>query len=187
MIRKAGPQDLAGIMNILKQVGTAAKDPQQGFLMNDYTVNEDYHRQKYGKALAELKYAYVYCQGEEVQAFLMAYTKEEWQAEVPGWAEQTIWAPHFDRAMLDNYVVINQTAMLPSLTGKGLGSKLYQELFPRLVQDGYTHVFAETIIAPVPNFASLNFRVKHNYQLAGLRFEELNNTNFTTLVYYKKL
>jgi len=187
MIQNARPSDLNGIMAILQKVGTATKDPNQGFLMNDYTTNIEAHRQKYSQALAQLKYSYVYREEQEIKGFLMAYSKQEWLTKEPEWAAETIWAPHFDRGLLDNYVVINQTAILPGLTGKGVGSQFYSVLFPKLIRDGYTHVFAETIIAPYPNFASLNFRVKHNYQLAGVRFEELNNINYTTLVYYKVL
>ena len=187
MIRRANYKDLAGIMRILQSVGTAIKDPVQGFLMNDYTSNLEYHKQKYAEDLSKLRYSYVYLEEGIIKAFLMAYTRSEWLTEVPDWEACTIWAPHFDKARLANYVLINQTAMLPELTGKGLGSLLYSRLFAELVQDGYSHVFAETVIAPYPNFASLSFRVKQKYQFAGLRYEELNGTNYTTLVYYKDI
>ena len=187
MIRRANPADLSGLMRILQSVGTTIKDPEQGFLMNDYTLNIEYHKQKYAEDLSKLQYVYVYLEEGIIKAFLMAYTRSEWLTEVPDWNGCTIWAPHFDKALLDNYVLINQTAMLPELTGKGLGSLLYSRLFAELVKDGYSHVFAETVIAPYPNLASLNFRVKHNYQLAGLRYEELDGTNFTTLIYHKNI
>lgn len=187
MIRRATPKDVDGIMRILQKVGTGTKDPVQGFLMHDYTSSVECHKLKYTRDLAKLKYTYVYLEEGEIKAFLMAYTKSEWLVNEPQWSEETLWDPRIDKALLNNYVLINQTAMLPELTGKGLGSQLYSQLFTELIQDGYTHVFAETIIAPYPNFASLNFRVKHNYQLAGIRYEELDGTNFTTLVYYKSL
>jgi L-amino acid N-acyltransferase YncA len=185
MIRKAAQKDLAGIMNILQKLGKAEKDPVQGFLMHDYTRNYEDYRDKYARRLAELKYFFVAEQVEEINGFLQAFSKEEWLREEPAWQEDTIWSPHFSRNLLENFVMINQTAILPGLTGKGLGSLLYEALFKELHEDGYTHVFAETIIAPQPNLASLNFRIKHNYQLAGVRYEKMQGTNFTTLVYYK--
>jgi hypothetical protein len=47
------------------------------------------------------------------------------------------------------------------------------------------HIFAETIISPQPNFASLQFRKKQNYSLAGVRYEKYNNSLYTDLVYHK--
>ncbi|MCR4442080.1 MAG: GNAT family N-acetyltransferase [Peptococcaceae bacterium] len=185
MIRKATVRDLDGILSIMKSVGNRYKDPEQGFLMGDYTLHEKKHRQKYACDLKKLAYAYVYEENQKVKAFLMAYKKSEWLNEVPGWIDEIIWRPGFNSSFLDNFVLINQTAMYPELTGHGIGSMLYENLIQDLVADGVKNIFAETIIAPVPNFASLNFRIKQKYELAGIRYEEYAGVIHTTLVYHK--
>lgn len=185
MIRKASPADLEGIYNVLRAIGNERKDPRQGFLIADYSRNEESYRRKYAIWLQELDYKYVYLEEKEIKAFLLAYRREEWLREVPQWLKDVIWHPCFDQSHLENFVLINQTAMYPELTGKGVGSRLYQALFADMVRDGIKDVFAETVIAPVPNFASLNFRLKQKYNLAGIRYEEMAGTILTTLVYHK--
>ncbi|QNB46664.1 GNAT family N-acetyltransferase [Thermanaerosceptrum fracticalcis] len=187
MIRKASVHDLDSIMAILKALGTNDKNPTQGFLMSDYTVNEDLHRKKYEGDLKTLTYTYVYEEETKVKGFLIAYRKDEWLKEVPSWEEDIFWHPQFNRHALEDFVLINQTGMFPGLTGKGIGSSLYQALFADLAQAGITNIFAETIIAPTPNFASLHFRIKQKYSLAGVRYEKYNDTIFTTLVYHKRI
>jgi hypothetical protein len=187
VIRKAGVHDLDSIMAILKVLGTSEKNPTQGFMMNDYTVNEDLHRQKYERDLKTLTYTYVYEEDAVVKGFLIAYRKDEWLKEVPSWEEDIFWHPGFNRQNLKDFVLINQTGMFPGLTGKGIGSSLYKALFHDLAQAGIFNIFAETIIAPTPNFASLHFRIKQKYSLAGVRYEEYNGTIFTTLVYHKRI
>ncbi|MDI6606669.1 MAG: GNAT family N-acetyltransferase [Candidatus Omnitrophota bacterium] len=185
MIRKADIQDLEDILSILKSVGTRQKDPERGFLMKDYTRNEKKHRQKYADDLKKLEYAYVYEENRQAKAFLIAYKKSEWLNEVPGWMDEIMWRPGFNRSSLNDFVMINQTAMYPDLTGQGIGSKLYERLMIDLAAAGVRHIFAETVIAPVPNMASLNFRLKQKYELAGVRYEECEGVVHTTLVYYK--
>jgi len=46
---------------------------------------------------------------------------------------------------------------------------------------------AETIISPIPNFASLAFRKKQNYFLAGVRYEPYLGEMYTDLIYYKDI
>lgn len=185
MIRKANILDLAGILSILQRVGTNVKDPLQGFLMADYTQSQDMYRDEYARYLKELKYKYVLEENEEIKAFLLCYTKEEWLQEVPCWEKEIYWHPEFPPDGLDEFVLINQTAMFPELTGKGLGSKLYKVLEKDLRNDGIKYIMAETIIAPVPNFASLNFRIKQKYNFAGMRYEKYKDTMYSTLIYYR--
>ena len=187
MIRKATIKDLDSIMAILKTLGTKEKNPDQGFMMNDYTANEDFYRQKYERDLMTLAYAYVYEDETAVKGFLLAYGKEEWLKEVPSWEKDVFWHPGFNHQNLENFVLINQTGMFPGLTGKGIGSSLYKALFHDLSQAGIFNIFAETIIAPTPNFASLHFRLKQKYSLAGVRYEENDSTIFTTLVYHRHI
>lgn len=187
MIRRATIKDLDAIMLILKSIGNAAKDPAQGFLMADYTKDEETHRQKYAHLLDTLTYTYVYENDGNVESFLIAYTMDQWQKEAPNWLEDTYWHPNFDHTRLKSAILIYQTAMYPHLTGKGIGSKIYVTLFKDLEKDGITNMFAETIVAPTPNFASLNFRIKQNYELAGMRYELFEGTVYTTLIYCKSL
>lgn len=185
MIRRATVKDLDSILAIVKSVGNRYKDPAQGFLMADYTRDEKRHRQKIARDLKKLTYSYVFEENHKVKAFLMAYKKENWLKEVPGWMDDIVWKPGFNKSLLENFVLINQTAMYPELSGHGIGSMLYEALLKDLKSDGITNIFAETIIAPVPNFASLNFRIKQKYELAGIRYEEYGGVIHTTLVYYK--
>lgn len=187
MIRKAGISDLRGIYAILKKVGSTRKNPAEGFLMNDYSGEEEKHLSKYAADLEKLEYSYVFEEGDLVKAFLIAYHKEEWLRETPLWNEEVFWHPSFNMSQLDNFILINQTAMYPDLTGRGIGSKLYEALFRDVTNNGIYDVFAETLIAPVPNIASLNFRIKQKYQLAGVRYEKSEGTIYTTLVYHKGL
>ncbi|MDX9872073.1 MAG: GNAT family N-acetyltransferase [Clostridia bacterium] len=187
MIRKASRQDLDGIVSILKSIGHAVKDPAQGFLMADYTKDEALYRQKYAQDLSLSPYAYVYDNNDKIEAFLLAYPLEYWLKKEPDWLEAVYWHPQFDKDLLKTSVLIYQTAMYPQLTGKGIGSQIYQQLLPDLQQNGITTMLAETVIAPIPNLASLNFRIKQKYDLAGMRYETFENTVYTTLVYSKDL
>ena len=185
MLRQATSHDLDDIMSILKSLGSARKNPSLGFLMNNYSQNEPFFWKKYGSYLRSLSYKYVYEEDGNVAGFLLAFTKDEWLNENPSWIKEIYWRPGFDRNRLNNFVLINQTAICPGKTGRGIGSMLYAALFDDLKANGSFHVFAETIVAPVPNLASLNFRLKQKYELAGVRYEDADNTVFTTLVYYK--
>lgn len=187
MIRKAKVGDLDGIFTILKSVGSSVKDAKKGFLMADYHQDETKYRDKYREDLKKLTYTYVYHEGAIIKGFLIAFTKEEWLAEVPGWLEDVFWNPSFDRSALEKFVLINQTAVYPELKGKGIGSLFYRALQADLHQDGLKDIFAETIIAPVPNFASLQFRLKQNYKLAGMRYEPYQDRIYSTLVYHKEV
>lgn len=185
MIRKANIRDLSSILEILKSVGHSEKNPLQGFLMHDYTKDEEKHRKKYVQDLATLRFAYVYENASKVAAFLIAYTIKEWLRETPQWPEDIYWKPGFNKDLINNSIIINQTAMYPSLTGQGIGSRLYSALILDLKNAGIANIFAETIIAPFPNLASLNFRIKQKYEQVGVRYENHDNTIYTTLVYFK--
>ncbi len=187
MIRKAKASDLDGIFSVLQSVGTEKKEALQGFLMNDYLKNEEKFRAKYSADLQKLSYKYVYLEDNQIKGFLLAYRKEEWLQEVPNWLENIYWHPQFAKYCLENFVLINQTALLPGSTGQGIGSLLYEALLADLRQAGIADIFAETIIAPMPNIASLHFRMKQNYMLAGIRYERQDNSVYTTLVYHKKV
>lgn len=187
MIRRGTINDLDSIYHIVRSVGTGLKNPTQGFLMNDYTKDEEKYKAKYGEDINSSNYTYVYLEDGIIKAFLFAYSKDQWLKEVPTWLEDIHWHPNFNKQALENYILINQTAMYPQLTGKGIGSMLYQNLTEELHKEGIRDIFAETVIAPVPNMASLHFRIKQEYHLAGLRYEENIGTIYSTLIYHKTI
>lgn len=80
----------------------------------------------YTKKTTKLQYFYVNEHEGQIQAFLIAYTQEEWLLREPNWLKETCWDPRFDQTKLKNFVLVSQTAMLPHLTRKGIGSALYQ-------------------------------------------------------------
>lgn len=187
IIREGDINDLNAIMSILKSVGNRYKNPDRGFLVSDYTLDDEKYKKKYTHDLQYHKYNYVYEEKGKVIAFLLAFTKEEWLNEVPDWLNDIHWHPGFDKTLLKDFALINQTAMYPEFTGQGIGSLLYERLIKDLAADGLENIFAETIIAPVPNFASLYFRIKQQYELIGTRYEDIQGKIFTTLIYHKEI
>lgn len=186
-IRKAVPKDNIDIYHIACTVGKSKKVSEQGFLVDDYTSNPKFYQAKLLKSIFELDYFYIAEIGNRMVGFLIAYTKEQWLRHNPQWLEEIYWHPQFDTQRTDDFIVVDKTAIHSNLTGKGIGSKLYIKLIEDIKKRGIQNIFAETIINPVPNFASLSFRKKQNYQFAGVRYEEYNNKILTDLVYYKPI
>lgn len=184
-IRRATPRDVDAVLRIASSVGKNKKDSTQGFLMDDYTKNREHHRKKFFKAAKELDYFYIAERNGFPVGFLMAYTKEQWLDKNPNWLFETHWIPTFDKSRLKKFILIDKTAVRASLTGKGIGSALYNVLIQDMKKSGLRDIFSETVIAPKPNIASLEFRKKQNYRLVGTRFEEHNSDILTDLVYHK--
>lgn len=187
IVRKASCRDLDAILEIASTVGTERKDSSQGFLVDDYLNDRGNVRKKMRNALNGLENFYLAEMGGEPVGFLMAYRKEDWLSENPGWIEAVNWHPGFRKALLRNFAVVDKTAIRSDLTGRGIGSELYVRLIDDLKADSVKTMLAETIIDPVPNFASLNFRMKQRYQMAGMRYEFYNSRIYTDLVYYKQI
>lgn len=187
MVRKATARDLDAVLEIASSVGTDRKDSDQGFLVDDYLNDRGAVRKKMRSALNGLRHFYIAEINSEPVGFLMAYRKDEWLAENQGWVEAVQWHPSFQKNHLRNFVVVDKTAIRADLTGRGIGSELYVRLIEDLEDTGIRTLMAETIIDPVPNFASLNFRKKQKYQLAGTRYEFYNSRIYTDLVYFKKI
>lgn len=186
-IRKATTNDLEKILQIASSVGTMHKDSEQGFLIDDYINDRHSVRMKMQTALNVLGYFYVAEIGTELVGFLMAFRKDEWLSENPGWIEAVQWHPGFKQTLLEDFVLVDKTAVRADLTGRGIGSELYVRLADDLVRNSTGTILAETVIDPVPNFASLNFRKKQRYQLAGMRYEFYNSKIYTDLIYYKNI
>lgn len=183
-VRKATAKDLSSIYRVACSVGTKNKESYSGFLMDDYAAKPKYYQKFFQERILELDHFYV-AEGHSILGFLMAYTKEQWLKYNPGWIEDIHWRPDFDMNKTNDFVVIDKTAILSNLTGKGIGSFLYKKLIQDLKAKGIEDIFAETIISPTPNFASLAFREKQKYTLAGTRYEEYNDTLYTDLIYHK--
>jgi predicted GNAT family acetyltransferase len=185
-VRKAKASDVHQVYNIASSVGSSTKIPEQGFLIDDYGSNPKFYKKKLLDAITDLNHFYV-AEYERIYGFMMAYTKEEWLKVNPNWIEDVYWSPDFDKSKLNNFIVVDKTAVQAGLTGQGIGSIIYKHLLNDLRAEGVENIFAETIISPLPNFASLQFRKKQKYVLAGMRYEDYNNTLFTDLVYYKNV
>lgn len=183
-VRKVTSKDLSAIYRVACSVGSKTKESYAGFLMDDYTAKPKYYQKFFLERILELDHFYV-AEGHGIVGFLMAYTKEQWLKYNPNWIEDTYWCPDFDRKKIDNFIVIDKTAILSNLTGKGIGSILYKQLMKDLKKKGIQDIFAETIISPTPNFASLAFREKQKYTLSGVRYEFYNSILYTDLIYHK--
>ena len=186
-IRKAKTKDVDSIFRVACSVGTKTKESYSGFLMDDYIAKPKYYQKFFLERIFELDYFYVAESPNGILGFLMAYSKDQWLKYNPEWIEDTMWSPDFDMEKTDNFVVIDKTAIMANLTAKGIGSSLYKGLMKDLKEKGIVNIFAETLISPTPNFASLAFRKKQKYALAGVRYENYMNTLYTDLIYHKPI
>ncbi len=185
IVQRASLEDVKGIYTVAASVGKGRKESTKGFLMDDYSDNPKEHKNKFKKNIETLNYMYTAKREGKVVGFLIAYTADQWLCDNPNWLEDINWKPDFDTGKLSKFIVIDKTAIMDGMTGQGVGSKLYQMLMKDLRKANIKHIFSETLVDPVPNFASLAFRKKQEYKLAGTRFEEYKNTMYTDLIYYK--
>lgn len=183
-VRKAEACDVNAIFDVAASVGTSQKVAEQGFLVDDYLSKPAYYKNKIQNWIQSLGHFYV-AEYDRIYGFMIAYSKEEWLRDNPEWIDDIFWNPDFDKSWTDKFVVVDKTAVYADLTGMGIGSIIYKRLLEDLKAEEIGHIFAETIISPQPNFASLQFRKKQNYSLAGVRYEKYNNNLYTDLVYHK--
>lgn len=185
-VRNANHDDIDGIMDVACSVGNSNKISGMGFLVDDYTKDYNHFRRLFLQLIMELDHFYV-IENTEIIGFLIAYTKEQWLYYTKEWLDSVIWDPEFHIKKLDDFVLIDKTAILSGMTGKGLGSMLYKTLISDVRKNDVHNLFAETLISPKPNFASLEFRIKQDYKLAGVRFEHYKGVRYTDLVYNKQI
>lgn len=183
-VRKAELSDVNNIFDIAATVGTSEKVAEQGFLVDDYLSKPAYYKKKIKNWINNLEYLYV-AEYDKIYGFMIAYTREEWLQDNLNWLQDVYWNPDFDKNRTKNFIVVDKTAVYADLTGMGIGSLIYKRLLEDLRNDGIKNIFAETIISPQPNFASLQFRKKQNYSLAGVRYEKYNDNLYTDLIYHK--
>lgn len=191
-VRRVTEDDLNAIYQIAVSVGRTDKDSKQGFLVDDYASRPDFYMDKFRQLSQRLEHFYVAenvsgIGKSHVVGFLIAYTRDQWLQDNPDWLEEVKWHPGFDGSRLENFVVIDKTAIRAHLTGHGIGSELYKRLIADIRPKGITTLMAETIISPIPNFASLAFRKKQEYSLAGIRYEPYLGETYTDLIYYKDI
>ncbi|MFP4482198.1 MAG: N-acetyltransferase family protein [Thermovirgaceae bacterium] len=188
-LRRASIGDLDQIYNIACSVGKNRKDSYKGFLIDDYRSDPNYYRTMFKGRILELDHFYI-AEAEnedELLGFLMAYTKKQWLAKNPGWIDEIHWHPGFDMRKTQNFILVDKTAVRADLTSHGIGSRLYRRLIRDVRARGIHDIFGETVVDPVPNFASLAFRKKQNYTLAGVHYEEYNGKIITDLVYHRSV
>lgn len=191
-VRQVTAADIGAVYQIASSVGKSDKDSTQGFLVDDYASQPDFYMDKFARLAQRLEHFYV---AENVSSaskplvvgFLMAYTREQWLEDNPDWIDEVKWHPLFDQERLNSFVVVDKTAIRAHLTGHGIGSELYKRLIADIRPQGVTTIMAETIISPIPNFASLAFRKKQHYTLAGVRYEPYLGEMYTDLIYYKDI
>lgn len=184
-VRKAGVQDLEGVFKVATSVGKGKKESYDGFLMDNYMSNPGHYKNMFEDKIKKLKFFYVAEMRNEVVGFLMGYTREEWLVDNPDWIENINWKPGFDVKKTDRFIMTDKIAVSSELTGCGIGSRIYNQYMKDLKAAEINHIFSETIIDPMPNFASLSFRRKQNFKLAGMRYEKYEGTVYTDLIYYK--
>lgn len=187
-VEKARPEDAAAIMAVAITAGKATKDSDAGFLMDDYTSNPAEHRQQFAEAADKSRFFYIVKNDSgRVLGFLLAHRRARWLRIEPMWLEQVIWRPDFDKARLDDFVLLEKIAVDSELRGTGLGSEMFAQFRQDALAAGITDMFSETIIGPRPNFAALAFALKQKYTLAGIRYEEYDGKMLTDVVYHRKL
>jgi predicted GNAT superfamily acetyltransferase len=186
-VRKATMGDLEQIYKVACSVGKNRKDSYHGFLIDDYASDPEYYKALFRQAISLLDHFYVAEKGKEVLGFLMAYTKRQWLAKNPNWLDEIVWHPLFDRKKTENFILVDKTAIRADLTSQGIGSRLYMRLVRDARSRGVLDIFGETVVDPIPNFASLAFRRKQHYTLAGVHYEEYGGRIVTDLVYHKSV
>lgn len=187
-VRRAKIDDLDEIYTVSCSVGNSNKNSSEGFLIDDYMSDPKKYKVKIAANILELDYFYVAeTEDDRIVGYCMMYTKEQWLKRNIGWADEVFWHPEFNIYEVKNFVMVDKTAVLKGFTGIGIGSRLYAKIMPQLKKDKITDMLAETVIAPVPNLASMNFRNKQSYNVAGMRYEQHMGKVLTTLVYHKKV
>ncbi|SES96272.1 N-acetylglutamate synthase, GNAT family [Natronincola peptidivorans] len=186
-VAKATVEDIEGIIAVAASVGSNNKDHKQGFLMDDYTKNKEKYVEKFKEDIEESKLFYVVRKGKKVVGFLLAYTKDQWINMEPNWIFSTMWKSDFDKKTLNKFVILEKIAVRSNLTGSGIGSRLFKRFREDAKRMGIKDMFSETLISPKPNFASMEFALKQQYHLAGIRYEKFNDKVLTDIVYHRKL
>mgnify|MGYP001348807159 CR=1 FL=1 len=183
----ATEDDIDGIIKVASSVGKNKHDHKQGFLMDNYLKNKEKHAKKFQNDIDRSKLFFVVKKRDKILGFLLAYTKEQWLDIEPNWIFDTKWKDDFNKDTLKKFVILEKIAVKSNLTGNGIGSELFKKFRKEALNLGITNMFSETILAPKPNFASMEFAMKQKYKLAGIRYENFHEKLYTTIIYHRKL
>ncbi|AOT69029.1 GNAT family N-acetyltransferase [Geosporobacter ferrireducens] len=186
-VRSATEEDLGPIYEVACSVGHEEKNAHQGFLMDDYTEKPKYYQSFFKKKIANLEHFYVAEENGAVVGFIMAYKKKDWLEENPDWISDIVWSPEFDIDRIDDFIVVDKIAVSAENTSQGIGSMMHNYLLACLNSKGIRDIFQEVIVSPTPNFASLAFKHKQDFSLAGVRYEDHNKQLYTDLIYHKSI
>ncbi len=186
-VRRAQEGDEEGVYKIACSVSERERDSYQGFLIDDYPVDPGYYIDLFADRIKNLKYFYVAELNGKIIGFSLAYKKEMWIRYNPDWIDNINWHPSFDMSLLDDFVLIDKTAIEAEYTGEGIGSKIYRRIIEDMRENDIHYIFSETVVNPIPNFASLAFRQKQNYIMAGFRYEEHKGAIYSDMIFYKKI
>jgi len=179
--------DLEGIFQLASEVGSARKNMNTGFLIDDYSAEPEKHKKRFEECILAENYFYAAIEKGKLIAFLMANSMEEWNAICPNWRQMVRWRPDFYWTSIKTFVYSEKMAVDMNYAGKGIASLLYDNMISDMLSNNIHDIFSETIISPVPNMASLGFRRKQGFHLAGVRYEEFQENIVTNLVYHKKI
>lgn len=185
-VSSASTNDIDGILVVAASVGNVEKDHTQGFLLNNYRKNEEEHYENFKEDVDKSDFFFVIKLGDLILGFLLAYSKSQWLDQEPDWLSDTNWKDDFETDSLKRFLILEKIAVHSNLTGKGIGTLLFEKYREEAEKQGIKHMFSETILAPEPNFASMEFAMKQDYELAGVRYEEFEDDIFTTIVYHKE-
>lgn len=187
IVRKANTDDLGAIFRIALEVGSKRKNMNTGFLIDDYSKSPAMHKNRFKERIETGKYFYVAVENKIPIGFLLVNSKEEWEAICPNWSQIVRWRTDFYWREIKSFVYSEKMAVDINYAGKGIASLLYKSMIQEILSIGIHDIFSETIISPIPNMASLGFRRKQGFELAGVRYEEFQENIITNLVYHKKV
>lgn len=185
-VSSARTNDINGILEVAASVGNGDKDHLQGFLMHNYQENEQEHYKNFEENINKTDFFFVVKLGNLVLGFLLAYNRKQWLDQEPDWLRSTNWKDDFEKNSLRRFLILEKIAVRSNLTGQGIGTLLFDKYKEEAEKRGIKHMFSETILAPEPNFASMEFALKQDYELAGVRYEDFEDNIFTTIVYHKE-
>jgi len=185
IVRTAGAADVPGIYSVARSVGSAVNQPDRGFLLADYAEQPERHMAFFADRVQRLEHFRVAEQRGNILGFIVAYRGEEWLLEEPRWLGEVAWHPGFTPAAVTDFVMIDKVAVHADGTGRGIGTVMHENLLECLRDERIDDVFQEAVIDPTPNLASLAYKHKQDFSMAGIRYDEHDGTQHAVLVYHK--
>ncbi|MDX9918026.1 MAG: GNAT family N-acetyltransferase [Gudongella sp.] len=186
-VRKARLGDEKGVYEVACSVSCGKKDSHKGFLMDNYSEDPQYYLEYFRDRIKNLNYFFVAEMYGRIVGFTLSYRKSMWVRYNPEWIRSIKWHPAFKKRYLEDFVLIDKIAVSADYTGEGIGGMIENKLKRQMKAQGVRHILSETLVDPTPNLASISFREKQDYRIAGMRYEEYKGEYYTDLVYWKKI